>query len=64
MAIVSAVLGAIAALTTLMGVLRITDALPESFIGAQYTWTFWFWISALLFLGAITAALNRKAQGD
>jgi VIT1/CCC1 family predicted Fe2+/Mn2+ transporter len=64
MALISGVLGAVGALTTILGVLHILEIPSDAFISEKLPWTFWLSISTILFLGAITAALNRNNKGD
>lgn len=57
MGAIASMIGVIGGLCAVIGI--ITAAKVIAPIGTQFTWTFWFALSAILFLGAITIAVGR-----
>jgi hypothetical protein len=62
MGLAAAIIGAIGGLCAVLGIVTIADVIPP--MGEQYTWTFWFMLSAILLLGAIALAVGRGEGGD
>lgn len=58
MGIIAALLGAIAGLAAVTGIITALEVIP--LITPQLTWTFWFVLSAILFLAAIVFLLGRE----
>ncbi len=58
MGIMGAILGSIGGLAAVMGIVTALEVIP--LITPQLTWTFWFILSAILFLAAITFLLGRE----
>ena len=58
MGVMGAILGSIAGLAAVMGIITALEVIP--LITPQLTWTFWFVLSAILFLAAITFLLGRE----
>jgi hypothetical protein len=58
MGIMGAILGSIGGLAAVMGIVTALEVIP--LITPQLTWTFWFVLSAILFLAAITFLLGRE----
>jgi hypothetical protein len=58
MGVMAALLGSIAGLAAMMGIITALEVIP--LITPQLTWTFWFVLSAILFLAAITFLLGRE----
>jgi hypothetical protein len=63
MGLMGAILAGIGVICAALGVITILDFLETPIINAKLTWEFWFWISAILFLAAITSLLGRKPGG-
>ena len=63
MGIVATILGVIGGLTTIVGILNILEIPSTPVISDAFTYTVWFWISALLFLAAMLCMLGRKQDG-
>jgi hypothetical protein len=57
MGIIASVLGGIGGLCAVIGIVTALEVMPD--IGAQFTWMFWFVLSAILLLGAIAIAVGR-----
>ena len=57
MGTISAIVGAIGGLGAVMGVITAMEVIPP--IAAEFTWTFWFMLSAILLLSAIALNLGR-----
>jgi len=57
MAALAWVVGAIAGLCMVMGIVTATEVVPT--FGAELTWVFWFMLSAILFLASIAFVLGR-----
>lgn len=51
------ILGMLGALCGILGIVTAIEVLPP--LGDAYTWEFWFWVSALLFLSTIAASVGR-----
>ncbi len=58
MGIMGALLGCIGGLAAVMGIVTALEVIP--LITSQLTWTFWFVLSSILFLAAITFLLGRE----
>ena len=58
MGVMGAILGSIAGLAAVMGIITALEVIP--LITPQLSWTFWFVLSAILFLAAITFLLGRE----
>ena len=58
MSIIAAMLGAIGGLAAVMGIITALKVIP--LVTPQLTWTFWFSLSAILFLAAIVILLGRE----
>ena len=57
MAALAWIVGAIAGLCMVMGIVTATEIVPT--LGAELTWVFWFVLSVILFLASIALALGR-----
>ena len=57
MAALAWVVGIIAGLCMVMGIVTATAVVPE--LGTELTWMFWFVLSAILFLASIAFILGR-----
>ncbi len=54
------ILGIIGGLCTVMGIITVSEVFPTlAIIMPQFTWNFWFALSAVLLLGAIAFVLGR-----
>ena len=62
MGIAAAIIGCVGGLTTILGILTILDV--DMGIGAEFTWTFWLVLSAVLLLGSIALSVGRGQGGD
>ena len=59
MAALAWVVGIIAGLCMVMGIVTATEVVPSSSLGPELTWMFWFGLSAILFLASIAFILGR-----
>ena len=57
MGVIAAIIGGIGGLCAVMGIITAAEVIP--LIGAQFTWMFWFVLSAILLLASIAFALGR-----
>jgi hypothetical protein len=57
MGAIAAVLGSIGGLCAVLGIVTALEITPD--IGEQFTWMFWFVLSALLLLGTIALTTGR-----
>ena len=57
MGIMTVITGAIGGLCAVMGIITAAEVIP--LITPQFTWMFWFVLSAILLLGSIALALGR-----
>jgi len=57
MGMIAAIIGGIGGLCTVMGIVTAAEIIIP--LGAQYTWMFWFVLSAILLLGSIAFAIGR-----
>jgi hypothetical protein len=57
MAALAWLVGTFAGLCMVMGIVTATGVVP--LLGAELTWTFWFMLSAILFLASIALASGR-----
>ena len=57
MGIIASILGGIGGLCAIIGIVTALGEMPD--IGAQFTWMFWFVLSAILLLGSIAIAVGR-----
>lgn len=64
MGIAAAIVGIIGVITTILGILNILQIPADPLISAKLTWTFWFGLSGLLFLGAMVLLMGRRTMGD
>jgi len=64
MGLLGAILGAIGAICAALGIVTILEVAGTPIISDKLTWQFWFIISAILFLAAITSLLGRKPGGS
>jgi hypothetical protein len=62
MGIMAAIVGAVGGLCAAMGIVTAAEVIEP--MGAQYTWMFWFVLSAVLLLGAIALAVGRGGGYD
>ena len=62
MGAMAAIIGAIGGLCAILGIVTTTGALPP--LGEQYTWEFWFALSAILLLVCIAIGVARKGGMD
>jgi hypothetical protein len=58
MGIFALVLGILGGLCTIMGILVTVDYAPP--IGSEFTWTWWFSLSMILFLATIVSLLVQS----
>ena len=57
MGTIAAIVGAIGGLGAVMGIITAAKVIPP--IGDEFTWMFWFVLSALLLLGSIALGISR-----
>ena len=57
MGMIAAIIGGIGGLCAVMGIVTAAEIIIP--LGAQYTWMFWFMLSAILLLGSIAFAIGR-----
>ena len=57
MGAMAAIVGAIGGLSAIMGIITATEIIP--LMGEQFTWMFWFVLSAILLLASIAFAVGR-----
>ena len=57
MGMIAAIIGGIGGLCAVMGIVTAAEIIIP--LGAQYTWMFWFVLSAILLLGSIAFAIGR-----
>jgi len=57
MGITAAIVGAIGGLCAIMGIITAAEVIP--LIMPQFTWNFWFVLSAILLLASIVFSLGR-----
>ena len=57
MGIIASILGGIGGLCAAIGIATALEVMPD--LGAQFTWMFWFVLSAILLLGTIAIAVAR-----
>ena len=55
------IVGLLGGLCMVMGLVTITEVIPS--LGAEFTWMFWFVLSAILFLMSIAFAVGRSGGG-
>lgn len=60
MGLTAAIIGAIAIITTALGVLTILGIPSDPILSAKLTWNFWFGASVILLLGCIALILGRR----
>ena len=58
MGLMAAIIGAIGGLCAILGIVTIAEVVPP--MAEQYTWTFWFGLSAILLLASIALLLGRR----
>lgn len=61
MGAIAAILGGIGGLCAVLGIVTALEVLPD--IGEQFTWMFWFVLSAILLLGSIAMSVGRAGGG-
>ena len=57
MGITAAIVGAVGGLCAIMGIITAAEVIP--LIMPQFTWNFWFLLSAILLLASIVFSLGR-----
>ncbi|MFC1902402.1 hypothetical protein ACFLX3_05720 [Chloroflexota bacterium] len=57
MGAIAAIVGGIGGLCAVLGIITTFEVLPP--MGEQFTWTFWFFLAAILLLASIALALGR-----
>ena len=57
MGTIAAIIGSIGGLCAVLGIVTATEVIPP--IGAEFTWMFWFVLSAILLLASIALSLGR-----
>ena len=62
MGAIAAIVGTIGGLCAVMGIITAAEIIP--LIGAEFTWMFWFVLSAILLLACIAFALGRGGSYD
>jgi hypothetical protein len=60
----AAILGGVAALCAVFGILIAADVVPSDMGITSVGWTFWFFLSALLFLASITVSVGSKGNTE
>jgi len=60
MGLTAAIIGGIGGLCAVMGIITATEVI--SLLMPQFTWTFWFMLSAILLLASIALALGRSYE--
>ena len=58
MGLTAAIVGAIGGLCAIVGIIAAAEVIPLT-MPQQFSWMFWFALSALLLLGSIAFALGR-----
>ena len=58
MGMLALILGGLGGLCGVMGILTITEV--ASWLGAEYTWGFWFAVGGLLLLGSIVCSFGGR----
>ena len=59
MGTIAAIVGAIGGLCAAMGIVTAAEVVNLQ-LGEQFTWTFWFMLSAILLLASIAFAVGRS----
>jgi len=62
MGAIAAIVGAVGGLCAVMGIVTAAEVIPP--LSAQFTWMFWFVLSAILLLASIALALGRGSNYD
>ena len=57
MGVIAAIIGAVGGLSAVMGIITVAGVLQP--IMAEFTWMFWFVLSAILLLASIALTLGR-----
>ena len=60
MGLTSVIVGAVGGLCAVMGIITAAEVIP--LIMPQFTWNFWFVLSAILLLASIALALGRSYE--
>jgi len=60
MGILAAILGGVAGLLTVMGIVTALEVIPA--VMPQLDWMFWFVLSAVLFLASIASSIGRSSE--
>lgn len=58
MGTIAAIIGAIGGLCAVMGIVTAAEMIP--LMGAQFTWTFWLMLAAILLLASIAFGVGRS----
>ncbi|HUT68938.1 MAG TPA: hypothetical protein VMW86_10390 [Dehalococcoidales bacterium] len=62
MGTIAAILGGIGGLCAVLGIVTALEVMPD--IGEQFTWMFWFVLSAILLLATIALTTGRGQGAD
>jgi len=62
MGILAAIIGGTGGVCAIMGIITATELLPP--LMPEFTWLFWFWLSAILLLSSIALALGSGGSHD
>ena len=57
MGALAAIIGGIGGLCAVVGIITAAEIMPP--VGGEFTWTFWFALSAILLLSSIALTLGR-----
>ena len=60
----AAIMGGVAALCAVFGILIAADIIPGDMGITSVGWNFWFFLSALLFLASITISVGSKGNTE
>jgi len=64
MGLMGAILAGIGAICAVLGIVVALEVTETAIISDKLTWGFWFGLSAILFLAAITSLLGRNPGGS
>ena len=64
MGLMGAILAGIGAICAVLGIVVALEVTDTAIISDKLTWGFWFGLSAILFLAAITSLLGRNPGGS
>ena len=62
MGMTAAIAGAVGGLCAVMGIITAAEVIEP--LGDQFTWTFWFVLSAILLLASIAFTVGRSGSYD